>query len=62
MNLYTTATAPADHANPILVYDPTAHTLAMRIDDYGSLTLITLGTATHPLTLDADDIYIRHFT
>jgi hypothetical protein len=61
-NLYTTATAPTNPANPILVYDPTAHTLSLNITGHAPTLLVTLGTATHPTALTAAEIFVQHFS
>ena len=62
VNLYTTATAPASPANPVLVYDATAHTLSLDITGHAPLVLVTLGSATHPASLDPSEIVVKHFT
>ena len=62
VNLYTAATVPAHPASPALVYDSGAHTLSLAIDGNAPLVLVTLGTATHPTTLDPAEIIIKHFT
>lgn len=48
-------------AHPVLVYNPTSHTLALHISGQNPLTLVTLGTTTTPDTLDAGEIFVRHF-
>jgi hypothetical protein len=61
-DLYTTATAPTHPTNPVLVYDPTAHTLSLDVDGFSPVVLVTLGTATHPTALTAAEIFIQHFS
>ena len=62
VNVYTTATAPAAPANPVLVYDATAHTLSLDITGHAPLVLVTLGAATHPASLDPSEIVVKHFS
>lgn len=62
LNLYTTANEPGAPANPNLVYDATAHTLSLDIAGHAPLVLVTLGSATHPASLDPSEIVIQHFT
>ena len=62
VNLYTTANAPVAPANPVLVYDATAHTLSLDITGHAPLVLVTLGSATHPASLDPSEIVVKHFT
>ena len=61
VDLYTTATAPASPANPVLVYDATAHTLSLDVGGHAPLVLVTLGGATVPAALDPSEIFVRHF-
>jgi hypothetical protein len=61
MNLYTAGSLPASYANPILVYDPTAHTLSFDAPGQSAIVLLTLGTATHPASLDASEIFVKHY-
>jgi hypothetical protein len=60
MPLYTAALQPSNPSEPVLVYDPNAHTLSF---DLGatSVVLVTLGAATHPTSLDASEIFVTHF-
>ncbi len=58
--LYTAGSQPASPANPVLVYDPTAHTLSFDVAST-SVVLVTLGAETHPTSLDAAEIFITHF-
>jgi hypothetical protein len=58
--LYSAGTQPAIPANPVLVFDPTAHSLSLEVG--GTLiTLLTLGTQTHPASLSASEILVTHF-
>jgi hypothetical protein len=61
IDIYTTTTALAHPTDPVLVYDPTAHTLSLNIDGHSPVVLVTLGTATHPTALTAAEIFIQHF-
>ncbi len=61
LNVYNAANAPASPANPILVYDATAHTLSLDIAGHAPLVLVTLGGATHPTSLDPSEIIVQHF-
>ena len=60
MQLYTAGSQPASPVNPILVYDPSAHTLSF---DVGStaIVLVTLGAPTHPASLSPAEIAVIHF-
>jgi hypothetical protein len=59
MNVYTAGSQPTQAA-PELVYDANAHTLSLDVN--GAMTvLVTLGTATHPTSLDPSEIFITHF-
>jgi hypothetical protein len=60
MHLYTAGAQPASPANPVLVYDPAAHTLSFDVANT-SIVLVTLGAQTHPTSLDAAEIFITHF-
>jgi hypothetical protein len=60
MTLYTAGQQPAHPTNPVLVYDPSAHTLSFDVAST-SIVLVTLGAATHPASLDASEINIKHF-
>jgi hypothetical protein len=62
VNLYNTSEAPASPTNPILVYNPNAHTLALHLSGQAPLVIVTLGTATHPTELNEEAIFVRHFT
>ena len=62
VDLYNSASAPASPTNPILVYNPNAHTLALHISGQAPLVLVTLGAATTPDELNDDYIFVRHFT
>ena len=61
MNLYTAGSQPGSPANPILVYDPTAHTLSFDAAGHSDVVLLTLGTATHPASLDPSEIFVKHY-
>ncbi len=61
MNLYTAGSQPASPANPVLVYDPTAHTLSFDAAGHSEVVLLTLGTATHPASLDPSEIFVKHY-
>ena len=60
MHLYTAGSQPADPTNPILVYDPSAHTVSFDVGNT-SIVLVTLGAQTHPTSLNAAEIFITHF-
>jgi hypothetical protein len=60
MQLYTAGSQPASPANPVLVYDPTAHTLSLDVAST-SIVLVTLGAQTHPASLNPAEIFITHF-
>jgi len=61
VDIYTSSTAPAHPSSPVLVYDTSSYTLSLSIEGQTALTLVTLGTATHPTSLSASEIYIQHF-
>ncbi len=58
VNIYTTGTVP-NLLQPALVYDPSAHTLSLDVAGQSPLTLLTLGTTTHPASLDAGEIVFK---
>jgi hypothetical protein len=59
VNLYNYGSQPTQSA-PELVYNPTSYTLSLDVN--GTFhTLVTLGTATHPTSLTAAEIFITHF-
>ncbi|HEY1933953.1 MAG TPA: hypothetical protein VGG99_18230 [Acetobacteraceae bacterium] len=61
MNLYTLGSQPATPSNPELIYDPSVHTLSY-VDGTSTIVLVTLGgTATHPASLDASEIFVKHY-
>jgi hypothetical protein len=60
MQLYTAGSQPASPVNPVLVYDPTAHTLSFDVAST-SIVLVTLGAQTHPASLDPAEIFVTHF-
>ena len=62
VDLYNSASAPSSPTNPILVYNSSAHTLALHISGQAPLVLVTLGAATTPDELNDDYIFVRHFT
>ena len=59
LNLYTAGSVPVLSA-PALVYDPNAHTVSLDIPGQAAVTLITLGAATHPASLDISEIMVKH--
>jgi hypothetical protein len=59
LNLYTAGSVPM-LTSPALVYDPNAHTVSLDIPNHAAITLITLGAATHPATLDVSEILVKH--
>ncbi len=61
MNLYTAGSQPSNSANPFLVYDPSAHTLSFDATSASPIVLLTLGTATHPASLDPSEIFVKHY-
>ena len=61
VDLYNSASAPSTPTNPILVYNPNAHTLALHVTGQSPLVLVTLGAATTPDELNDDYIFVRHF-
>ena len=61
MHLYTAGSQPATPVNPVLVFDPVAHTLSFDVAS-SSVVLVTLGAATHPASLDPSEIFVKHFT
>ncbi len=60
LDIYNLSAAPAHPANPVLVYDPTQHTLSLDVDGHAPVVLVTLGTATHATSLDATEILVKH--
>lgn len=60
VNLYTAGSQPTSPANPVLVYDPTAHTVSFDAAGHAPIVLLTLGTSTHPGSLDPSEILIKH--
>jgi hypothetical protein len=60
MHLYTAGSQPTDPVNPVLVYDPNAHTLSLDVAST-SVVLVTLGSATHPASLDPSEVFVTHF-
>ena len=62
VDLYTKVAAPTAPPNPILVYDPNAHTLSLNVAGHAPVTLVTLGSTTTPTSLTAAEIFIQHFT
>ena len=60
MTLYTAGAQPADPVNPVLVYDPAAHTLSFDVN-HSSVVLVTLGSATHLASLDPSEVFVTHF-
>ena len=59
VNLYNYGSQPTQTA-PELVYNPTTYVLSLDVN--GTFhTLVTLGTATHPTSLNAAEINITHF-
>ncbi len=61
MNVYTAGSQPTNPTNPILVYDPAAHTLSFEAAGHSDIVLVTLGTATHPASLDPSEIFVKHY-
>jgi hypothetical protein len=59
LNLYTAGSVPMLTA-PALVYDPNAHTVSLDIPGNAPVTLLTLGAATHPATLDVSEVLVKH--
>lgn len=60
INLYTTGSVPQNMQVAALVYDPAAHTISLDLPHTQPITLITLGASTHPATLDASEILVKH--
>jgi hypothetical protein len=60
MHLYAAGSQPLSPVNPVLVYDPTAHTLSFDVAST-SIVLVTLGAQTHPASLSPAEIFITHF-
>jgi hypothetical protein len=60
LNLYTAGSVPVLNA-PALVYDPSAHTVALDIPGNAPVTLITLGAGTHPASLDISEVLVKHY-
>ncbi len=56
VNLYEAGSVPNQLTNPALVYDPVAHTVSLDLPHAAPVTLITLGSATHPMSLDPSEI------
>jgi hypothetical protein len=60
MQLYTAGAQPANPVDPVLVYDPSAHTLSFDVAS-SSIVLVTLGAQTHPALLSPAEIAVLHF-
>ncbi len=60
LDLYDAASAPANPANPALVYDATQHTLSLDVSGHAPVVLVTLGGATTAAHLDATEILVKH--
>ena len=58
VNLYTAGAVP-NLLQPALVYDPTAHTLSLDIPGQSPIALLSLGSTTHPASLDASEIIFK---
>jgi hypothetical protein len=44
---------------PALVYDPSAHTIALDIPGQAPLPLIVLGSSSNPKSLDVSEIMVK---
>jgi hypothetical protein len=60
LNVYDSGSAPANPANPVLVYDAVQHTLSLDVAGHAPVVLVTLGGATSPAHLDASEIIVKH--
>jgi hypothetical protein len=60
LNLYLSTAVPQNLQAPALVYNATAHTVSLDIPGASAITLITLGSSTHPASLDLSEILIKH--
>jgi hypothetical protein len=58
--VYTAGAVPQNLANPVLVYDPHAHTVSLDIPNSAPIVLVTLGTSTDPAALTAADFVVKH--
>jgi hypothetical protein len=60
LNLYLSTAVPQNLQAPALVYNATNHTVSLDIPGASAITLITLGSSTHPASLDISEILIKH--
>ena len=61
LSLYEANAVPTNLTAPALVYNPTAHTVSLDLPGSTPVTLITLGSSTHPTSLDLSEIIIKHY-